>query len=375
MTASGIAGAVSVGAQQSTTPALRYVDAAQATSDALVIDTRPLSACEKNTIAGAHCLPASDLLGPDGRLPSFADIFWALGTVGLSGHETVLIVGNQPGNRDFVAGLLYLCGQHRVEILTPPVEAVLREGHWPAGQGQSRGILRTVVYTASMRDKLIVLPAELARALAEHRPVVPIDGRSLRVRTPGPDAQTYTDTATLSGPRGQTVTDHDRAHVVRVRDTADAMSGDSAGHIPGALHLPLARLYRTPTTPHRLLADYNAPQASSNAAVPHTSTPVYYVAYANIPMDSIALFTRLRAGEADQRIDIRVMPAGWRGWITGPDYPVSHRMMTHAGPSHSPYIKDNDNRNTIYTVGVVMVSIAAMLMVIAAFIKGGKKWT
>ena len=92
VTTSGVAGAVVTVATVKQPPDnLRYVNAKQASVDALVVDTRTLSVCQKRSIASAHCLPANDLLGPDGKLASFADIFWALGTAGISGHETILV--------------------------------------------------------------------------------------------------------------------------------------------------------------------------------------------------------------------------------------------------------------------------------------------
>jgi len=254
--------------------------------------------CQKRSIAGAHCLPANDLHGPGGELASFADIFWALGTAGISGRETILVTGERPGDRDFVAGLLYLCGQARVEILNTPIETVLRQGLRPTGQGRPRGILRHPVYDASMRDQLIVLPAELAHALANNRHVVPIDGRRLSAS-------------------------------------------------------PLASVKDPATSPTR-------------------SQPVYYVAYAQSPMDSIALFTHLRASGTDQHVDIRVMPAAWRSGIAQPHRPISHNEMKQRIKTNSA--RNDHDTNSIYLAGVVMVCIAAMLIRIAAFKKGEKKW-
>jgi thiosulfate/3-mercaptopyruvate sulfurtransferase len=255
-------------------PSLRYVDTKQASHTALVIDTRALAACQQHSIAGAHCLPASDLLGPNGALPGFADIFWALGTANINADNTVLVTGDQARARDFVAGLLYLCGQARVQILTVSIDNVLQQKHWPAGAGLARSNLRQSVYNATMRDKLIVLPTELAQALARHDSVVPVDGRNLS--TP------------------------------RVNDEY------LAEHIPGAMQLPQANSNHISS--HLRLPDVSEKTPGSNAS----SAPAkhrYFVAYAYKPLDSIALFTRLRAGEVDPHIDIRVMPAGWQGWI------------------------------------------------------------
>jgi len=254
-------------AKQLVAPTLRYVDAKEASRDAQIIDTRALAMCQQRSIVGAHCLPASDLFGPGGVLPSFVDIYWALGTAGISAHRRVLVTGDQARERDFVAGLLYLCGQASIQVLTTPIDAVLQKNRWPSGQGQPRGNFRLSVYDATMRDELIVFPTELAHALTNHKAVVPIDGRNLSIHR-----------------------------------------GDEylAGHIPGAMQLPRAYLNRTGS--HLRLT-----------AISKETTPAkhrYFVAYAHVPMDSIALFTRLRADEINQRVDIRVMPAGWQGWTS-----------------------------------------------------------
>jgi hypothetical protein len=162
-------------------PVLRYVSLQQASADAVVVETRALSLCRQRTLANAHCLPATDLLGPNGELPSFADIFWALGTAGLTGKETILVVGNQDTDRDFIAGLLYLCGQARVEILDTPVAKVLRDGILPVGEGQPRAILRQQIYRASMRDASMVLPGELPAAQDN-------DGRLMSIDADHPQA-------------------------------------------------------------------------------------------------------------------------------------------------------------------------------------------
>lgn len=169
-------------AQQST-PALRFVSLQQASADAVIVDTRALSQCQQRTLANALCLPATDLVGPNGELPSFADIFWALGTAGLTGKETILVIGNQSSDRDFIAGMLYLCGQARVEILSTPIEKVLRDGSLPVGEGHPRGILRQKIYHASMRDQSMVLPGELQSAQGRDTRFVPIDANHLQVMT------------------------------------------------------------------------------------------------------------------------------------------------------------------------------------------------
>lgn len=121
-----------------------------------VIDSRPLADCKRASLPGARCLPAEEFLGPQQRLPSERDILWLLGTAGLHGSETALVVGQDATARDFVAGLLYLAGQKSVRVLTGPLPRL-------AGGGQERGMVRSAVWTAPMRDDLWVLGADIVR--------------------------------------------------------------------------------------------------------------------------------------------------------------------------------------------------------------------
>ena len=121
-----------------------------------VIDSRPLADCKRASLPGARCLPAEEFLDPQLRLPSERDILWLLGTAGLAGSESVLVVGQDATARDFVAGLLYLAGQKSVRILTGPMPRL-------AGGGKARGMVRSAVWTAPMRDHLWVLGADILR--------------------------------------------------------------------------------------------------------------------------------------------------------------------------------------------------------------------
>ncbi len=122
-----------------------------------VIDSRPLADCKRASLPGAHCLPAEEFLGPRQQLPSERNILWLLGTAGLDGSESVLVVGQDATARDFVAGLLYLAGQKSVRILTEPPRT------WGAVGGAERGMVRSAVWTAPMRDHLWVLGADILR--------------------------------------------------------------------------------------------------------------------------------------------------------------------------------------------------------------------
>jgi thiosulfate/3-mercaptopyruvate sulfurtransferase len=122
-----------------------------------VVDTRPVAECQRASLPGARCLPPDELLGARGELPSERDILWLLGTAGLDGSETAWVVGDDATARDFVAGLLYLAGQKVVRIVGAPVVGQ------PATPGRARGIVRSAVWTAPMRDHLWVLGADLLR--------------------------------------------------------------------------------------------------------------------------------------------------------------------------------------------------------------------
>jgi len=202
-------------AAQQANASLHYVNLQQVSSDALVVDTRARVVCEHRSFAGARCLPATDLLGPDGELPSFADIFWALGTAGIDGSETILVIGDKPLARDFVAGLLYLCGQARVEILNSSIEKGLRTGLRHAGQGRPRGILRQRIYHARMRDELLVLPAELSAATNSTKLVIPVKASNYLTSTPS--------LSELKSNRGNEAKDN-KLFVIYARQPRDAIA-------------------------------------------------------------------------------------------------------------------------------------------------------
>jgi thiosulfate/3-mercaptopyruvate sulfurtransferase len=140
---------------------------------AVVVDTRPVETCRELSLAGARCLPAEGFLGPNHGLLSERDLLWLLGTAGLSGDETVLVVGQDPAARDFVAALLYVAGQSRVRVLTEPMARLLESGA-AAAPGRERGFTRETVFAAPMRDGLVVLREELR---AMRPPPALLDGR------------------------------------------------------------------------------------------------------------------------------------------------------------------------------------------------------
>lgn len=242
--------------------------AATLPGDGVVVDTRTLEQCRTMSLMGARCLPATDLLGPHRRLPSFRDILWVFGTAGLRGDETLTVVGGAPLERDYVAALLYLAGQHEVVVLTEPVSRLIAAGAG-AAPGMQRGMIRDPIYRAAMREHLLVLRDELWAELRSTRPPALFDGRS--------DAE-Y---------RGE-----------RVR-------AQRGGRLPGALSWP----------DQELRASLAREVRQSRSAV---------VAYGHDPLESLAYFTLLRAGA---RFDARVYFQGWRDWAARGELPVDHETL------------------------------------------------
>lgn len=151
---------LAVAAQRATaTPsdALSFVDGTPAASGTRIIDVRGQNACEQASLAGARCLPAADLFDAKGRSVDFHTLRWLLGTIGLSGGERVLVVGDNVGKVAAVGALLFLAGQHDVAVLDRPLAV-------PAGAsgGTRRSITREAVFTAPMRDRLLVAASEEA---------------------------------------------------------------------------------------------------------------------------------------------------------------------------------------------------------------------
>ncbi|MHB8408923.1 MAG: sulfurtransferase [Acidiferrobacterales bacterium] len=274
--------------------------------NAVVVDTRPRADCIARSLPGARCLPPREFLGPHDRLASFRDIVWVLGAAGLSGRETVLVAGDDPVRRDFVAGLLYLAGQSRVAVLTAPLTPLLARS--PSAPGTPRGMFRNPVYEGRPRAGLIVLREELARALQSPRPPYLLDGRSR---------------ASYWGRR--------------IR----ALRG---GHLPGAQPLPMAAL-RLDVAQH----DVELPLVTSA------------VVYANNAYDSIAYFTLLRAGAG---FDARVYPGGWEDWAYHTGLPVdaeTYRERPRAAAAFTPVTDagrpDSDKSITSVFAGLVLAAV------------------
>lgn len=137
--------------------ALVFTDQAQVHSDTRVIDVREEQACAKASLAGARCLPAAELFDGNGQPATFYVLRWLLGTIGLTGHEQVLVVADNAADAAAVGALLFLAGERHVAVLDRPV--AVPDG---APAGNARSITREAVFTAPLRDHLLATGQEEA---------------------------------------------------------------------------------------------------------------------------------------------------------------------------------------------------------------------
>lgn len=157
-------------------PALNITTQLPAAHGIVIVDARARTACTRGSVQGARCLPAADFLGPGGRLVSLSQAFWLLGTAGLNGAEHVAVVGENSTERDFVAGMLYLCGQRRVSIISVPLSRLVSS----RAPGAVRANTRQAIYQVIAREHRIVLRDELARARAGKHPPLVLNGPDAR---------------------------------------------------------------------------------------------------------------------------------------------------------------------------------------------------
>lgn len=235
-------------------PALRYVGDPAADKSVAVVDSRAPEVCAAASLAGARCLAATDVLGPHERLAAFADIAWVLGSAGLEGSESVLVIGDDPRARDFVAGILYLMGQAHVAVLTRSIDGARDT----LGPGRPRAVTRTAVWQAPARAGAVVVKTELRSLLEDRSPPVLLDGR---------------DEGAYWGQTG---------------------IGGRGGHLPGADSLPAERL--------------RAGVARGDAVGPRHGNTIVYARHA---VDGIAFLTLIVAGTG---VPARVYPGGWAEW-------------------------------------------------------------
>lgn len=157
-----------------------------------ILDVRSEKKCLNLTIEGATCLPVENMFADHGRLSNFSGLFWLLGTIGLTGTESVVVVGDTMQRKQTVAGWLHASGQHRVLIHSAAIGEIISTDRasndsnaevvqTAAGRLPSR--TRTSVYTAVPRTQLLLTLAETASYYLptdlEPKPTIPIllDGR------------------------------------------------------------------------------------------------------------------------------------------------------------------------------------------------------
>lgn len=282
----------------------------------IVIDARPAPICRTMTVKGARCLPPDSFLGPHRRLAAPPDMLWILGASGLSGDETVMVIGDDPTARDFVAGLLYLSGQREVLMLRMPVNQILASPQAPSGAGTVRGIVRETVFHAPMRDELWVLRGELAAQLRSAEPPFLIDGRS--------ESEYWGETVRAA--RG--------------------------GHLPGAESLPAASVRAA------LARNEKGGLVSAEA-----------VAYAHDAVEGIAYFTLLRAGLG---VAARVYPGGWAEWASDGTLPADAATFPDRAAARTP-VQVSSARNLASAWPWMLASaISGALAAIALLQIGGR---
>jgi len=148
--------------------AIAFTDQTRIDAQTHVVDVRGSKACERASLTGARCLPAADLFAADGRPVDFHTLRWLFGSIGLSGHERVLVVAADAGDAAAVGALLFLAGQREVAVLDRPLTT-------PAGAsgGSGRNITRETVFTAPMRDRLLLAaPEQASGAVIDTGPAV-----------------------------------------------------------------------------------------------------------------------------------------------------------------------------------------------------------
>lgn len=275
-------------------------------SPGAILDTRAQASCEKASLPQARCLPVRDLLGPHNRLANISGLLWLFGTAGLTGNESVLVIGDNARDRDFLAGLLYLAGQKQVSVLTRSL-AGLKANDLAFKPGLARSTTREVVYQAAMRSHVAVLRSELVQMIRSDAPPMILDGRS---------EKEYWG-ATVRAARG--------------------------GHIPGAQH--------SPADDWKAVPDLKAPIVPSENAKP--------VVYGHDARQGLAFLARaVSAG-----LNARVYLEGWAGWASDGALPADAATYpdrrARAAPAAVPTAKSTPAQTSHSTlIGLLLAGFA-----------------
>ena len=126
---------------------LSVVSMLPAAAQTQVIDNRDLQSCSAGSLPRARCLPVGHFVDPTGKRIGFHAMRWLLGTIGLSGEETVLVIGDNATDSQMVGALLHQAGQRRVQMFDKPFVAPPS-----APSGEPRSMSRETVFIAPMRD-------------------------------------------------------------------------------------------------------------------------------------------------------------------------------------------------------------------------------
>lgn len=125
------------------------------TNATAVLDIRAEADCLAGSLPEARCLPAEWVLdGGTGRTIGFSPLRWLLGTLGLTGGETLVIYdgAESPSPEAWaMAALVHLAGQAEVAVFEGRAE--MGRGGWP------RAFTREAVFTAPMRLEAMTLNA------------------------------------------------------------------------------------------------------------------------------------------------------------------------------------------------------------------------
>jgi len=276
-----------------------------------IVDTRPSTSCEKASLSGARCLAALDFFGPHKRLANFSGVLWLMGTVGLTGNEHVLVIGDKTESKEAMAGLLYLSGQQKISVLTAPVSSLPNANMTP-GTGRSK--TREKIFQAVMRAEHIVLRSDLVNLVRSATPPVILDGRS--------ESEYWG--VKIRSPRG--------------------------GHIPGAQHQPMA-------TP-----------AGGKPAPPLSLANRPPLAYAHNSFEGLVYLSRLVAGGVPARLYLE----GWAGWASDGALPVD--SVTYAEwrmrPVASKSIADQSAASGISYLRFAALGFGGLVLSIGGFFIG-----
>ena len=282
---------------------------------AVIVDVRPEELCFKESLSGALCLPAGDFFGPHGRLVNFPDLSWLLGTAGLSGREHVIVVGNSPLKRDFVAGILYLAGQQKVTILSIYF-AELKAKLSDLKPGQKRTNIRSNVHSTAFRAEMIILRNELDALLKSNKLPDLLDGRSEKEYW-GENIRTI---------RG--------------------------GHLPGAQLFPATELRALLKIDQQTIPDFSVP-----------------IVYGHNTLESVAYFSLLRAGLG---IEARVFLTGWADWAIKSSLSVDSLSYPDKQPLNKISVPEIPLQTDNYwLISIVVILIGLFLIIWGILSKKG----